>query len=963
MGDGTGRKYAAFISYNREADAAVAAALQQGLQRFARPWNRLRALRIFRDDTGLSANTGLWASIVAALGDAEYFILLASPEAAVSPWVDREVEHWLATRSAETVLVAVTDGEIAWQDGTFDAAQTTCIPTALYGSLAEEPRWVDLRGLRGVPDLTLSVPTLRSAVADIAATLHHRDKDDLVGEDIRQFRRSRRLARSAIGALIALTLVATGAGIVATRQSAIAEQRRQDAVRAADLATYRQLVAQADATRTGDPILAAQLGLAAAAISDGERARASLTATLVGSRMQAAAATQTGIIRRITSSHDGKLLAVGADRGVTLWDASNPHRLTLVAGPLEDIYELNAVAFSPDDTVLAVAEGGSGKVTLWDLADRHAPAALGTPFVVGGRIDDLPVSIAPDAHSFLFAADTFGLAIVDISDRSHPRIAPVPLAPGRAYADIALSLDRSTLAAAWHDNGINHIELWDLRQPGRPRPTGTLTVDGDPDAAFQGVSSLAVSPSGNRLAATFNDAIGGAYLWDVSLPAQPVLLAKVGGESANHHAVAFSPDGHSLALALEDYRIAVYDLPDGSAPVMAHELVGQHDTAMALGFSRDGATLISGDTGSLVIAWDLATASWVRPLGEPFDTNGRGAKAVVYARRPDGVTVVIQTGVGGAVITKVTEDGEPDDKTWLQTGESGHGVPTVAAADGITLAASVGARTIQLWDVSGAPRKVGVITLPGSAELVETAMSGNGSLLATLDDDDQVRLWDLRDRATPRDMGTVADARYIDQMTFTPDGRYLLIDASGMGRRPLILVDTGRGSTPRVVHKAFGPPDIAYGTAISPDGRTVAVSTLGGILLWDITDNGAVHQLPVRLKAGAGHATTLAFSADGRTLVTASTDQPIQVWDFADREAPTLVADPGYGQAVAVAFGPGARFTATEPDGRVRIWSADALASARNNLRARACAIALGGLPEARWRELVAGRAYTATCP
>lgn len=697
VGDGTGRKYAAFISYNRAADAAVAAALQQGLQRFARPWNRLRALRVFRDDTGLSANTGLWASIAAALGDAEYLILLASPEAVASPWVAREVEHWLATRSAETILIAVTDGEIAWRDGTFDAAQATCIPTALHGSVAEEPRWIDLRGLRGVPDLTLSVPILRSAVVDIAATLHHRDKDDLVGEDIRQFRRSRRLARSAIGALTALTLVATGAGIVATRQSAIAEQRRQDAVRAANLATYRQLVAQADAARTGDPILAAQLGLAAAAISDGQQAQASLTATLVGTRMRAATATRNGIIRRITASHDGKLIAVGADRGVTLWDASNPHRPTLIAGPLRDVDDVNgvnAVEFSPDDTVLAV--GGSGKVTLWDLADRQAPAVLGKPFVVGGRIDNVPaLSIAPEGHSFLLAADAVGLAIVDISDRAHPRITPVPLTPGRAYADITLSLDRSTLAAAWHDDAINHIELWDLRQPGRPRPAGTITVDGDPDAAFLGVSSLAVSPSGNRLAATFTNTTGGAYLWDVSLPARPVLLARVGGESANDHAVAFSPDGHSLVLALEDYRIAVYNLPDGAAPVMAHELVGQHDTTTALGFSRDGATLISGDTGGVAIAWDLATASWVRPLGKPFDTNGRGAKAIVYARRPDGVTVVIQTGVGGAVITKVTEAGEPDDKTWLQTGKSGHGVPTVAAADGVTLAASVGARTIQ----------------------------------------------------------------------------------------------------------------------------------------------------------------------------------------------------------------------------------------------------------------------------
>jgi hypothetical protein len=41
--------YDAFISYSHALDGALAPALQTGLERFAKPWYRPRALRVFRD--------------------------------------------------------------------------------------------------------------------------------------------------------------------------------------------------------------------------------------------------------------------------------------------------------------------------------------------------------------------------------------------------------------------------------------------------------------------------------------------------------------------------------------------------------------------------------------------------------------------------------------------------------------------------------------------------------------------------------------------------------------------------------------------------------------------------------------------------------------------------------------------------------------------------------------------------
>src|ERR1700680_2982101 len=52
--------YDAFISYSHAKDKPIAGALQSVIQRLGKPWYRRRALRVFRDDTSLSATPHLW---------------------------------------------------------------------------------------------------------------------------------------------------------------------------------------------------------------------------------------------------------------------------------------------------------------------------------------------------------------------------------------------------------------------------------------------------------------------------------------------------------------------------------------------------------------------------------------------------------------------------------------------------------------------------------------------------------------------------------------------------------------------------------------------------------------------------------------------------------------------------------------------------------------------------------------
>ena len=114
--------YDAFISYSHTKDKPLAARLQEVIQTLGKPWYRRRAARVFRDDTSLTASPALWPSIERALEMSRYLILLASPEASTSKWVDREVAWWLKNKGRATLLIALSAGELRWvsTSGDFD---------------------------------------------------------------------------------------------------------------------------------------------------------------------------------------------------------------------------------------------------------------------------------------------------------------------------------------------------------------------------------------------------------------------------------------------------------------------------------------------------------------------------------------------------------------------------------------------------------------------------------------------------------------------------------------------------------------------------------------------------------------------------------------------------------------------------------------------------------------------------
>jgi hypothetical protein len=107
------------------------------------------------------------------------------------------------------VLIALTEGEPDWDQttGDFRWSQATPLPIALKTRFAAEPRWIDLRPYRDG-----STPKGREFIAlgaDFAAAIRWIPKEDLHSEEVRQQRRARTLAGTAV-MLLVLLLVAAG---------------------------------------------------------------------------------------------------------------------------------------------------------------------------------------------------------------------------------------------------------------------------------------------------------------------------------------------------------------------------------------------------------------------------------------------------------------------------------------------------------------------------------------------------------------------------------------------------------------------------------------------------------------------------------------------------------------------------------------------------------------------------------
>ncbi len=134
-------------------------------------------------------------------------------------------------------------GELEWSDalGGFDPARSSAAHPVLTHAFAEEPSYVDMRGVAN--EELVSVPRFREGIAALAATLHSLAPEELVGEDKRQHRRALGIAW---GAAIVVFLL----GIAAVVGAVFSVNKADEARREAEAKVHVQTQGELDARTT-----------------------------------------------------------------------------------------------------------------------------------------------------------------------------------------------------------------------------------------------------------------------------------------------------------------------------------------------------------------------------------------------------------------------------------------------------------------------------------------------------------------------------------------------------------------------------------------------------------------------------------------------------------------------------------------------------------------------------------------
>lgn len=844
--------YKAFVSYSHAADGKLAPAIQSALQSFAKPWYRLRAFRVFRDKTTLAMTPQLWPSIQAALDESEFFLLLASVESRRSIWVEREIEYWLRNRPADRLLIIVTGSSpVTPEDAAIDFAwiRENLLPECLQNGLSEEPLYLDLRWLKTQQQLSARNPRFLEEIAGLSSALTGIPKDVLTGEDVKQHRRVRRLAWSAVTLLAVLTVASLAAALLAIRQM--------------NITRARGLVAASRASEDIDPeisVLVATEGLAAtlqwdrAHLPDAEQQihRAILSSSLRLELLDPDA------VNSVAWSPEGRRLATGTSGNlVRICDVSSGKELLTLAGHTGVV---RSVAWSPDGKW--VASGSDDKTArLWD-------AETGKPVLTLSGHDGSVDSVAWSSDSLRLATGSWDKT-VGVWEAATGRLLLRLTADRIRVLAVAWSPDSKWLATGGVDQAA---KIWDATSGEGLQTFGRNTGLLDLVSGGAVVESLAWSPDGTSLAVGSQDK--SAAIWDVESGREKLRLR---GHQSAVSSVAWSPDGRMLATGSADHTIRIWDRSGKELEVLR----GHRNPVLSLAWSPDGKWLATASSDKTTRIWDTAGPTEVLMFRPDDDIP---VQSVVWS--PDGKELATLLEDQGPKLWDSATGKElplplPPEQPFLPP-DSPSPVPTnyvhfntissmAWSPDGKRLAFVGDLGTAVVWDPDNGkelpltPFDRGDVDL-GDATCV--AWNSDGSRLATGSwDKNTPRVWNAQ--TGEEVLALKGHSGRVYTLAWSPDGKRIATGSHDKTTRVWNAQD-GREL------QSFVYDENINSVAWSPDGTMIAT---GGddktVRVW----NPETGKELFRLTGHTDSVMSVAWSHDGKWLATGGQDDTVRVWD------------------------------------------------------------------------------------
>jgi WD40 repeat protein len=433
------------------------------------------------------------------------------------------------------------------------------------------------------------------------------------------------------------------------------------------------------------------------------------------------------------------------------------------------------------------------------------------------------------------------------------------------------------------------------------------------------VTSAVFSPDGKRIVTTSQDHT--ARVWD-AVSGTP--LAQLPHEGPVWYA-SFSPDSNQIITSSASNRARIWDVTSGK---LIKDLThGDKVTSNVLSasYSPDGSHIVTVSSDGTAWIWDLHTATATAQLQDGIETLDMikmvQARVVAELRSPGNQSniVPLMSAIRQAAFS-------PDSRSMVTSSANGeaavwdalsgrrlyslkHDGPVSSASfslDGTRIVTASKDSTARMWASSDGRE---LARLDHSSPVSQAIFSPDGKTIATASDDGTARIWDAtqnlemvgleHDHQTRRDNFLSANLRAMksaiakatvrtpdlatsrEVRRFQHDGRVRQVMFSTDGQN---LLTASEDHTARLWNIESGDElsRITYATpvataAIAPNGRQILSTSQSNVVqLWNVT-----HKFGPRLKHDAD-IKQLAFSSDGKLVLTASNDRTVRIWKSKD---------------------------------------------------------------------------------